>query len=58
MRVALFRTTEVTHCGSSVHYRVLAHDPSLCVVKDDELDWLVDPSVAETELNTFIRPGD
>ena len=49
---------EGTYCGSSVHYRVLAHEPSLDVIKHDKFDRLVDPSVAETELNAFVGPGD
>ena len=58
MRALLYGTTKRSYCGSSVHYRVFAHDPSLGIIKDDKLDWLVDPSVAEAELNTFIGPGD
>lgn len=37
---------------------MLAHEPGFCVLKYDELDWLVDPPVAEAELNAFIGPGD
>ena len=46
------------HCGGSVHYRVLAHKSSLDVVKDDKFDRLIDPSVAEAELNTLAGLGD
>jgi hypothetical protein len=58
MRALLFGTIKRTYCRSSVHYRVLTHEPSLGVIKDDKFDWFVDPPVAETELDTFIGPGD
>ena len=58
MRTMPLRTVERTYCGSSVHYRVLAHEPSLGIIKDNKFDWLVDPSVAETELNAFVGAGD
>jgi hypothetical protein len=48
----------VTYCGGSVHYRVFAHEASLGIIKDDKLDWLVHPTVAETELNALIGQGD
>lgn len=50
--------TKGAYSGSAVHYRVLTHDPSPGIIEDDKLDGLVDPPVAETELNTFIGPGD
>jgi hypothetical protein len=31
---------------------VPTHKSSLGIIEDDKLDWLVDPSVTETELNT------
>jgi hypothetical protein len=54
MRVFLFWVAKETYCGSPVHDRVFAHEPSLGIIKYDKLDWLVDPSVAETELKAFI----
>lgn len=58
MRMFLSETIKGTDCGSSVHYGVLAQDPSLGIIKDDKLDRFVDPSVAEAELNTLIGPSD
>lgn len=37
---------------------MLAHDPSLCVIKDDELDRFIDPSITEPELNTLVSWRD
>jgi hypothetical protein len=47
-----------TYCRGSVHDRVLTHESSLGVIEDDKLDWLVDPSVAETELDTTVGLSD
>lgn len=57
MSVPQFETT-VTYCRSSIHNRVLAHEPCFDIIEDDELHWLVNPSVTETELNTLIGRGD
>ena len=51
-------TKGLTYRGGSVHYRVFAHDSSLGIIKDNKLDWLVDPSVAEPKLDTLICPSD
>ena len=37
---------------------MLAHEPSLGIIKDDKLDRLVDPSVAEPKLNTLVGSGN
>lgn len=37
---------------------MLAHEPRLGVIEDNKLDWLIDPSVAETKLNTLVGSGD
>jgi len=47
-----------TYCWGSVHNGMLAHDSSLGIIEDDKLDRLVDPSVAQTELNTLVGRGD
>ena len=48
----------MTYCRGSIHDGVLAHESSLGIIEDDKLDWLVNPSVAETELNALFRWGD
>ena len=58
MSTLLSGVSQRTHSWSSVHYRVLAHKSSLDVVEDDKFDRLIDPSVAEAELNTLAGPGD
>jgi hypothetical protein len=58
MSTLVYKMSKGAHCGGSVHHRVLSHKPSLDVVKDDKFDWLVDPSVAEAELNTLAGLGD
>ena len=58
MSTLLSEVSQRAHCWSSVHYRVLAHKSSLDVVEDDKFDRLIDPSVAEAELNTLTGLGD
>ena len=58
MRMILFQGAKRTYRRSSIHYGMFAHEPSLGIIKDDKLDWLIDPSIAEAELNAFIGPGD
>jgi hypothetical protein len=58
MSILLSEASRGAHCWSSVHYRVLAHKSSLDVVEDDKFDRLIDPSVAEAELNTLAGLGD
>ena len=49
---------DLTYCGGPVHYRVLTHESSLGIIKDDKFDWLIDPSVAKAKLNAFTSLGD
>ena len=47
-----------TYCGGSIHYGVLAHEPSLGIIENDKLDRLVDPAIAEPQLNAVIGAGN
>lgn len=50
--------TEFAHRWGSIHYGVLAHDSCLGIIENDKLDRLVDPAIAEPQLNTLVGPGN